>query len=262
MILLNKNKYLKVLDVYRKNELFFPLVAAVLQETQGGVVYADSAETPGQFYVEHSFGFAQVFGEPNPSFEQNLEAYLLREGRFHASKVRLYAPYVPGFLLVENDKVSLSTRQRFALDKMQMTSEDILTAMPHRGDISCVGASQTNIALIDEKFGVVTRFWGSPAEFIAKSNMVAVMFKGEAAAICYSAATADSFAEIDVMTLPEFRKLGLAKLAVCGFVEHCFNQNISPLWDCFTNNAPSMLLAESVGYSPVGKPYSFYTINR
>jgi hypothetical protein len=262
MIRLDKNKYLKVLDVYRQSELFFPLVAAVLQETQDGVVYADSAETPGQFYVEHSFGFAQVFGEPNPSFEQNLEDYLLREGRFQASKVRLYAPYVPDFLMVENDKSSLSTRQRFVLDEMQMTSEDILTEMPHRKDISCVEASQSNIDLIEEKFGVVTRFWTSPTEFIAKSNMIAVMLKGEAAAICYSAATADNYAEIDVMTLPEFRKLGLAKLAVCRFIENCFNQKISPLWDCFTNNDPSMLLAESIGYLPIGKPYSFYTINR
>jgi RimJ/RimL family protein N-acetyltransferase len=37
---------------------------------------------------------------------------------------------------------------------------------------------------------------------------------------------------------------------------------VSPLWDCFTNNAGSMALARSCGFRPIGPAYSFYTISK
>ena len=262
MIRLDKNKALNALEVYRRYELFFPLIAAVLQSIQHGVVYADDGENPTQFYVEHSFGFSQLFGEQNLSFEHELERYLLVEGRFHASKIRLYGTYVPDFLKVDHEKLSLSIRQRFRLGETYVGSQVVLQDLPHRGDIDLAVADQDNIDSIEEKFGVVGRFWRSSDEFIAHSNAVVVQYKGAIAAICYSAATADRRAEIDVMTLPEFRKLGLAKLTVSEFIENCKKQAIEPLWDCFTNNKPSMILAESIGYLSLGKSYSFYTINR
>ena len=44
--------------------------------------YADDRVAPMQFYVEHAFGFAQIFGLPVPSFETQLRDYLLDKGAF------------------------------------------------------------------------------------------------------------------------------------------------------------------------------------
>ena len=163
---------------------------------------------------------------------------------------------------MEHPAVSVSERQRFRLGGSCATVESVLRELAHRDQLELAGANSTNIAEIEEKFGVVSRFWRTPSDFIAHANAAVVYYQNAMAAICYSAATADQGAEIDVMTLPEFRKLGLGKVAVAGFVETCQQQGVEPLWDCFTNNIPSMELARSVGYQPFSQPYSFYTITR
>lgn len=262
MVRLSEDKYSEALALYRRSELFFPLIAAVLLRTQDGVVYADDADSPTQFYVEHAFGFAQLFGEPNRDFEDGLARYLLIEGRFHAAKVRLYGLYVPEFLKEEHPNVSLSNRQRFRLGASHATFDTVIEELPHRDRLQLAGCNMENVAEIEEKFGVVSRFWRTPSDFIAHAMATIVLFQGKMAAICYSAATAEGGAEIDVMTLPDFRKLGLGKVAVAGFIDACRRQGVEPLWDCFTNNVPSMELARSVGYQPFAEPYSFYTINR
>ena len=61
--------------------------------------------------------------------------------------------------------------------------------------------------------------------------------------------------------MPAYRHLGLAKAVVRLFNQSCLAQNVLPLWDCFTNNTASMALCQSVGFVPLGEPYSFFTIN-
>ena len=68
MVRLSTDRYLEALEVYRGEELFFSLIASVLLGTQDGVAFADDANDPSQFYVEHVFGFAQLFGTPHTDF--------------------------------------------------------------------------------------------------------------------------------------------------------------------------------------------------
>lgn len=262
MVKLDKKHYKPAYSVYLESKDFFPLIAAVLLDKQDGHIYADDSETPSQVYVEHAFGFAQIFGAPNTHFEHDLETYLLTDRRFHANKVRLYSLYTPNFLTVDNEKVSLSQRQRFILNTRDFTARSDRWPDEAGKAIELSEVNPSNIDVFDSRFEIVDRFWRSPDDFISNSNAIVVLYKGEPASICYSAATAENRAEIDVMTLPEYRKLNLAKHAVTGFIEKCARQSINPLWDCFSNNAPSMNLAKSVGFHPKSLPYRFYTINR
>lgn len=262
MCRLHRERYPQALSVYRSSEPFFPLVAAVLLDIQAGVVFTDHAERPTQFYVEHPFGFAQLFGEPNTRLEEALARYLLFEPRFHAPKVRLYGVYVPDFLKPNHPNSSVSTRQRFHPGTTYDTAGNLLSDFVHDSQVELVNANSGNLAEIEERFRVVERFWRTPDDFIHHAVASIALYRGQMAAICYSAATADQKAEIDVITLPKYRRLGLGKAAAAAFVQSCQRLKIEPLWDCFTNNLPSMELARTMGYLPFGKPYSFYTINR
>jgi len=261
MVRLEKSSYDAIYKLYQSSEFFSPLIAAVLLDEQDGVVYVDDPTFPSQAYVEHAFGFAQVFGKPVACFEQELERYLLVGKCFNPSKIRLYAPYLPGFLALPKHESLRSYRQRFTI-----SAEDFPfgQGIGHglEKNVSLCGVNANNISLIDNKFGVVGRFWRSPAAFIQRSNAVVVFYEGEPASICYSAAEADHRVEIDVLTLPEYRNLGLAKLAVIDFVNRCFSLSLRPLWDCFTNNPGSMMLCKSVGFIASQAPYPFFTINK
>ena len=261
MIKLEKNSYHTIYKIYQSSENFFPLIAAVLLDEQDGVVYVDNYASPSQAYVEHAFGFAQIFGKPVERFEQELERYLLLDKAFNPGKIRLYTPYLPGFLALPKHESLRSYRQRFTISTEDFSHAQGNTFEPGTNfALGLVNAS--NISLIDNKFGVVSRFWRNSIDFIQRSNAVVVLHEGAPVSICYSAAEADQRVEIDVLTLPEYRNLGLAKVAVIDFVERCFSLSLRPLWDCFTNNSGSMMLCKSVGFVAAREPYPFFTINK
>jgi len=261
MVRIEKSRYDAIYRLYLSSDYFFPLIASVLLDRQNGAVYADDSTTPSQAYVEHVFGFAQIFGRTIGRFEQELEQYLLVNKQFISAKIRLYAPYLPSFLAFPEHESMRSYRQRFIMDSDGLANEQVF-----KGDLdkklSLCAVDANNVSLIETKFGIVGRFWRNPAEFIRGSNAVVVLYEGEPASICYAAAEADHRAEIDVLTLPEYRNLGLGKIAVIDFVKQCFKLSVNPLWDCFTNNAGSMMLCKSVGFVAFRTPYPFYTINK
>lgn len=258
---LHPSQYQAACRLYRSSVPFFPLIGAVLEGAQDGVVYANDPDAPSQFYVEHVFGFAQLFGAPDYEFEQSLAHYALADRAFESVKLRLYAPNVPSFLNTSAAAPLRSERQRFHL----RSRADVRWDEPEvavRQDIACVMAGRDNVELIEARFGVVHRFWRSAEDFVRGANCVLVTRQGEPAALCYAAAEADARAEIDVITLPEHRRLKLGRVAVLKFIERCFENAVDPLWDCFTNNEGSMMLAGSVGFSAMTAPYAFFTINK
>jgi RimJ/RimL family protein N-acetyltransferase len=227
------------------------------------VVYADSSEAPAQYFVQHRFGFAQIFGSTRPEFEQELERFLLRDKGFDGSKVRVYAPEPPAFLR-ENpacDGMRVH-RQRFVLERgvREQLVRARSPALPE--DAEAVYASPENIDAIGEAFGVVTRFWTTSQDFVSRARAAAVSRRGRLASVCYAAAVSDGRAEIDVLTLPEFRGMGIGKATVSIFLRRCLEESLEPLWDCFTNNAGSMALSRAAGFVPLFPPYPFYTINK
>jgi hypothetical protein len=261
MIKLEKAGYNKIYKQYLTSDFFFPLIAAVLLDEQDGVVYVDNPKSPSQVYVEHAFGFSQVFGQIIESFEQELERYLLVDKCFNPDKIRLYAPYLPAFLALPKYESLRSYRQRFTISAEDFSNEQhISNGLESNLVLCCV--DENNISLINNKFGVVRRFWRSSADFIRRSNAVVVFCAGKPASICYSAAEAKQSVEIDVFTLVEYRNLGLGNLAVTTFVNRCFDLSLRPLWDCFTNNAGSMMLCKSIGFMASNAPYPFFTINK
>jgi hypothetical protein len=261
MVRLSPTQYVAAKMIYRNYGAYFPLIAAVLSDAQDGVIYADCEENPTQVYVEHVFGFAQVFGRPVPEFEQALQRYLLVDKAFSCAKVRLYANHCPGFLQVSECDGLRSWRQHFQLNNARMETISNATEVPLKG-LVLVYADASQLGLIEEVFGVTGRFWRTPDNFLRQSNAVLALIEGQAAALCYAAAVAGGRAEIDVLTVPVYRHLGLAKAVVRIFNQRCLEQNVLPLWDCFTNNAASMALCQSTGFVPLGDPYPFYTINR
>ncbi|WP_454784964.1 GNAT family N-acetyltransferase [Legionella sp. WA2024007413] len=260
MIRLEKKGYEQIYRLYLSCPFFFPLIAAVLLDEQDGVVYINDQNTPSQIYVEHAFGFAQIFGNMDSRFELELEDYLLLDKNFHSDKVRLYAAYAPEFILKPQYEPLRSYRQRFVLDsEYQM---DTPTLLKQSGKINFSGVNQTNIDLIESHFHLVSRFWRNESDFIQKSNAIVVLYDGKLASICYAAAEANHCTEIDVLTLPNYRNLGLANKAVLCFIHHCLEIGLTPWWDCFTNNSGSMMLCKSVGFKAMNDPYLFFTINK
>jgi len=244
---------------YRTCEAFFPLIGAVLLGEQNGVIYADHPALPKQMYVEHAFGFAQVFGVSVPSFESALKKYLLEDKWFFVAKVRLYTPLLLSFLRSTDYDNLRSERQRCVFDPAGAAFA-MCSSLELPANVTVSGVNTGNVALVESRFGVVGRFWRSAQDFIAKSHAAVAFIDGQMASICYAAAVVNNRAEIDVLTLPEYRHLGLGKFVVTHFNQECLECDLQPMWDCFSNNSGSVALGGAVGFIPA-RTYPFYTIN-
>lgn len=261
MVRLSKPELDVACEAYRRHEAFFPLIDVVLLDQQDGLVLADDPRSPCRFYVEHAFGFAQVFGHDNTGFDLALRQYLLVEKSFAASKVRLYTPVEPAFLCGPELDQARSERQRFILDSKRMERAGD-RGVSGDTDVEIRGAQSGDLAAIEARFGVVRRFWRNDRDFLASAYAIVAWVNGEPASICYAAAVAEGVAEIDVFTHQEYRRVGLGKRVVEAFSRLCLVQGLLPVWDCFTNNAGSMALCKSCGFDPLRPAYPFYTLNK
>lgn len=257
---LGRSYYADVYQKYRRQEAFFPVIGAVLLGTQKGLVYGDRAESPTRFYVEHSYGFAQIFGDVEEGFDLALEDYLADRKAFRPPKIRLWTPCEPRFLRSSRYDGCRSERQHFKSE----ISGALGVSIDPSGDASVrpLQASEFEVVEAEFKLNLGERFWPSVEAFLKFAHAVVAWRDGQPAAICYAAAIADSQAEIDVMTAPNFRRSGLGRAVVECFNQRCALEGVLPVWDCFTNNDGSMALCKAVGFTASCKPYAFYTFAR
>lgn len=243
--------------IYEKNEYFFPLIAAVLDDSQNGKIFVDDRYSPREAYVEHSFGFAQIFGESVHNFEQKLKTYFFTDKNLTPQKIRLYTPILPGFFQNDNYASLRSERQRFFLNYNDFGQKCAQT--PHTGG-TCAQIAAGNLPEIERAFNLAARFWPDFDSFV-NNSLAQIVYCGEnPASICYAAALANGKAEIDILTLPEYRGRGYGLQAAMAFIKKCLQNGMEPLWDCFTNNQGSMALAKRLGFAASLPPYKFFTI--
>ena len=255
MLRLDENGFAEALARYISCPFFFPLIGAVLSKSQDGEAYCDDAQAPRQFYVQHRSGFAQMFGPSNPAFEAKLARRLLIERDSGVAKVRLYAPVAAAAIDALDTSAFRSQRQRFRLAQVSRCGG-------HGGvpEIELRLAGPQDVEQLETAFGIVTRFWRSSEDFLEGARAVVALDGATIASVCCAAAIAGERAEIDVATIPTYRGKAYGRMVVAAFIQRCLDAGVEPLWDCFTNNLPSMRTATASGFVPLGPPYLFLTI--
>lgn len=255
-LILDSKKYDLVRERYLIGERFFPLIAAVLNQEQGGLVFANDYKNPEIFFVEHKFGFSQIFGEDNILFFEALKKYLLCDQLFTPQKIRLYTPN-HSFLF--NGYAEISERCQFRLkDDFKL----IINSYPDHLNIEDV--TEENVEEINQCFNLdlFNRFWDCKDDFLKKALPKILRYRNKPVSICYASTVSNQIAEIDVATLEKFRRYDFGKYVSSAFIRSCLDNGIIPNWDCFTNNLGSMRLALSLGFQKYGEPYPFFTINK
>lgn len=243
----------KAKSVYDSGKYHFPLIGAVLNGSQEGTVFGDSKENSEVFFVIHKFGYSQLYGRISESFLTHLRNFLFIERAFSVPKIRTYAPENADIFLGNAEK---SQRCQFRLQDHSPTS------LPE--DVTVSPVTTENADYIDSKFNLALfdRFWNSRTDFLNFSKARVLSYKGEVASLCYAAAVYNNIAEIDVATLPQFRKMNLGKIVCSEFIQGCYRSGLTPNWDCFTNNEGSMHLSKSLGFVQINSPYDFFTLSK
>jgi len=254
---LDKNDYKKILPLYLKEKIAFPLILAVIQRKQRGWVFVDDPGRPTSALVVTNFGFTQLIGADDFGIEvirffQFPESYLPSYLLWYSPPLRiqeLLDKFTP-------ERVRRRERARFIFKKQSIEN-------PIEYPVG-FGVRLLDRELIRKtelfKLDIGSRFWKSPDDFLEHGFGACVMKDEEIVGMCYSACIVDELAEVDVVTKHKYRGMGLATVAAQCFISECVRRGITPTWDCFVNNIASMKLANRLEFVQTVS-YPFYSFN-
>jgi GNAT superfamily N-acetyltransferase len=94
----------------------------------------------------------------------------------------------------------------------------------------------------------IESFWLSHDAFAEGGFGCCLMFGDEIASIAYAISVSSTEANIDVETVPKFRRQGLSMLTCAAYIERCLAIGVTPTWDSDGNNLPSRALARKLGF--------------
>lgn len=229
----------------------FPIIDSVISGSQQGEIYVDDSA----FFILHKSGFGFFGGKKNPqeffSFVKNnpqIPQY------FHLYK----APQEFVDFLGNNPDFSYKLRARQQL-RISAKAPEISETLPQNFKIKKIDPSNFS-ALEIFKLDLENKFWNK--DFLENSFGFGVFDeKNLPVSLCYAAAISQNIAEIDIATLENHRKSGLATIATKAFIREALNRNMKPNWDCFEENFASLKIAQKLGFSLLQK-YQFLSIYR
>jgi hypothetical protein len=255
---LGKNDFHKVLPLYLREDILFPLILAVIQRRQHGCIFVDDLIHPSSALVVTKFGFMQLIGSEN--FGVDILNFLKSPE----------PAAIPSYLLWYSPPDQIQEAlDRFVPDRIRR--RDRVRFIFNSKKIENLVESPTGfyVRILDEdllsktqrfKLDIGSRFWSSQEDFLKNGLGTCVMKDEEIVSICYAACVIDNLAEVDVVTWEEYRGMGLAIVAAQYFMSECIRRGVKPTWDCFVTNTASMKLANRLGFTPT-MTYPFYSFN-
>ncbi|MFD1739219.1 GNAT family N-acetyltransferase [Bacillus salitolerans] len=91
-------------------------------------------------------------------------------------------------------------------------------------------------------------YWGTINNFLENGIGFYIKTGDIIAAECVSIFASPNYAEIDIVTNPNYRGMGLATILAKAFIVECVRKKKTPRWDCAVNNVVSINLAEKLGF--------------
>ncbi|WP_326540940.1 GNAT family N-acetyltransferase [Pseudorhodoferax sp.] len=93
-------------------------------------------------------------------------------------------------------------------------------------------------------------YWRSAADFERDGVGFCLIHQEAIVSVCYTCFAWNGHHDIDVMTVESQRRRGLGRVVACAFIDHCLANGLTPNWDCWSKNQPSVALAARLGFVP------------
>ncbi len=102
----------------------------------------------------------------------------------------------------------------------------------------------------------VTAMWGSVGDFLGKGFGFCLLYEDRIVCWCTAEYGSSKGVGVGIETHAEYYNRGFATLTAAAFVEYCAARDLTTFWDAWSDNLPSLAVAEKVGF----KKQAGYTI--
>lgn len=255
MVLLDKKDYYKAsdaLNVVQINNLF---ARAVVELQVDGPVYADNADHPVCFYVQHPYGMGLLFGKSdNATFNAALASYVANKENVRRKDVWMQAwpndwHRVWQSMLQTKEvqaKTEVFVRVNFRFDVSLFYANKV------RLNDSTVELKETDSHLFEQMRGTVvpSSFWNNAQDFLQRGKGFSLVCANEVVATAYSAFVIDNMLEIGIETVNGYRAKGYAREVCTALIDYALSHGMVPVWGCKRDNTASYELAQKLGFVP------------
>lgn len=215
---------------------------SIAEGYQRGDIFADSASNPKAVLFWHYCGFAQISGEYNEGFLEEIYEMLTDKDRTQNRRFILFTDdkNIEAYFR-SKDKLEISERYFFEYDSGKPDKAD----MPKGFELK-----EIDSGLLAKISGRITPAfsWSDMEEFISKGKGFCVTEGGNAAAWAFSAAISNSEIDIGIETAEKYQRKGLAVIAAKAMIDYAISVGKAPVWACHSQNTGSRKVAEKTGF--------------
>jgi GNAT superfamily N-acetyltransferase len=265
MILLDPDKYAKVINPLKEVTINTLFAQAVVEKKIIGTIYVDNPDTPKTFLIYHPYGMSLLFGETNnDDFNARFLDYAL-----NTFNVRQRYEWLQAFSDSWHEKLSVlfgenliksknntgnnknniieeNTRVNFRFNEQKYLA--FRSTIPKNG----YQILRTDKAMFENMNGSVVPkyFWREAEQFHNQGVGFSLFFENQLTSTAYSAFITKTQLEIGIETNEHYRGKGFAMLSCVSLIDYCLDNNLEPVWSCKYENTGSYLLAQKLGFEP------------
>lgn len=266
---------LKFSEYARVRSLFANLadrvaIEATIAGNTEGQVYVDNPTRPTAAFFWNAFRYGYLAGDPaDASFVTALRSLLADEllpaaRESHDPTLVIY-PASRGWqdqmpALLEGYWHVPLWRRTFTFDAAAFVARPV-TSLPDGLTLHTIDAAR--IAASPDLRGEIGMLWASTDAFLAHGFGACVLDGDRVVSACLTAFAGGDLHEISVSTQPPYRRQGLALVTAGTFIERCLQSGITPVWECWHDNTPSVKLAAKLGFQMTEDyPVNFLDLTR
>lgn len=237
------------------NQLF---ARQALKPGTGGLVWADSLDSPQLYHIIHPCGMSLLFGDATRMSAEVLGRHLDDIRHPHQDRWMQVAPGISNDLLndalghVRHPGIHHYQRSNFSFDPTRFATLDT-PAIPE--PLQLYRLTRSDFVFPELKVSPHL-FWRDADELLAHGGGWCIKSDDEILALAFTAFRQAHELEIGIETRAAYRGRGLAMLVAQAMITDCLSQRLTPLWSCNKANMGSYRLAEKLGFIPgIELPY-------
>ncbi len=237
-----------------KIEKVYPF--SILEGVQKGEIFVDNDEAPTSALIWHYCGFANIAGECNDGFIEEVMHMMQNPSEGHSGRMALQSEGDDNLrdIIMSTPKVARYERYTFVFAGEKNGTPCTMNTEPEP-------ISPKNYELMRGRI-VPTFSWHSKDAFFRNGFGYFLVEDGQMAACAFSSGISRDYVDIGVETEEKYRGKGYGKLVATAMIKETLRRGKIPVWGCDTRNEASMKLAMSVGFEITGThPWYKYEIS-
>lgn len=223
-----------------------------------GRIFVDDPTNPSAAFIWNDIRYGFLAGDPDNeafvvSLSELLAETLLPEAESSHDPTLILYPYPKSWhrrikTIAGDYSPTTLHRRMFSFNPAHFTHHDWTAHLPKSFRMQQIDAQM----LADEE-GLAEEMdflWGNREKFLQRGFGFCLRNGGEIISTCFSAFVSGNQYEISITTHPQHRKRGFGTLTASAYIERCLQSGIEPVWQCWHDNAPSVGLAQKLGFVP------------